>query len=225
MTQYDELYKKMDYTFNDAALCEHALVHRSFSRSSNERLEFLGDSILGFIVAHELYQRYPDMPEGDLSRLRSSLVNGEILADIALTLHFNDFMQLGQGEERSGGRTRRSILADAVEAMIAAVYLDSNFETCLKTVLHWWKMYLDDISGVDVAKDSKSTLQEWTQANKLPLPIYQIISVDGKAHEQTFTIGCFVVGLDYKSVGISSSRRKAEQFAARHYLELIDDKQ
>lgn len=223
MMDHKKLYQKLGYTFKDESICEQALTHRSYSRVSNERMEFLGDSILGFIVADKLYSHYTDMPEGDLSRLRSSLVNGEVLAQIALTLELNDYLLLGQGEEHSGGRTRRSILADAVEAMIAAIYQDGGFDACKSCILDWWKHYLMDISDTEVAKDAKSTLQEWTQAHKHPLPTYEIISVEGKAHEQTFTVGCFVVGLDYRSIGISSSRRKAEQLAAQHYLEQIDD--
>lgn len=215
------LYARLGYRFTNNDLCRQALAHRSLGKQSNERLEFLGDSILGFIIAAELYRRYPHMPEGDLSRLRAHLVNGEALADIALQLELDQYIQLGQGEEQSGGRKRRSILADAVEAILAAIYLDSHLEQCRQCIMAWFEPYLTDTLSVQQLKDAKSALQEWTQAQKLPLPSYEIVEISGQAHEQSFEVKCCVEGLDLETIGISSSRRRAEQAAAQQFLEKI----
>lgn len=219
--EYLALYKVMGYHFDDAVLCEQALVHRSLSKQSNERLEFLGDSILGFVIADELYRRNPTMAEGELSRLRSNLVNGDLLADIALELGLDEYLKLGQGEEQSGGRQRRSILADVVEAMIAAIYLDAGLDVCRQCVLRWFDDRLSTVVNASVIKDAKSLLQEWTQAEKYSLPVYEIIQVTGQAHQQTFEVSCRVQELDFEAIGISSSRRRAEQAAAQQFLEKL----
>ncbi len=221
MDQYSDLYAVMGYCFNNKTLCEQALMHRSLGKQSNERLEFLGDSILGFVIADELYQRYPDMAEGELSRLRANLVNGEVLADIAQELALHQHIKLGQGEEHSGGRQRRSILADAVEALIAAVYLDAGLDAARECVLRWFKQYLVGVKTMQAVKDPKSSLQEWTQARKLPLPCYAIVDVTGKAHEQHFEVSCQVEGLPHKTIGLSNGRRRAEQEAAEKFLEIL----
>lgn len=221
--QLNQLYQAMGYSFSNADLCYQALKHRSLGKHSNERLEFLGDSILGFIIADELYQRFPDLAEGELSRLRSNLVNGEVLADIALELSLNDYIQLGQGEVLSGGRNRPSILADAVEAMIAAIYKDASLDVAKHCILRWFEQYIAEVTTMKVTKDPKSRLQEWTQAQRLDLPQYDVVNVIGKAHEQTFEVSCTVEGMSHKTIGVSTSRRRAEQEAAKQYLEKIDE--
>ena len=178
------LAQRLGYSFKNPQLLESALTHRSVGVDNNERLEFLGDAVLGFIIAHELYRRHPHAHEGDLSRLRASLVNGDILAQMAIDLGVSDYLKLGVGERKSGGKKRCSILSDALEAIVGAIYMDSDMTTCRDCVLHWYGETIDDLSQLTPIKDAKSELQEWLQARKLPLPDYQA-AITGEPHAQT----------------------------------------
>lgn len=212
---------KVGYEFKDSSLCELALTHRSCGKRNNERLEFLGDSILNFVIAEDLYARFPQAREGELSRLRAGQVKGETLAEIARELKFGDYLRLGSGELKSGGFRRDSILADSVEAVIGAVYLDSDMETARALVLGWYKERLDKINLKKSQKDSKTRLQEFLQSRRQPLPNYELVKVEGEAHEQTFYILCHVEMLPNATKGKGSSRRQAEQEAARAAIELL----
>ena len=220
----EKLSQKLGYTFKDQSLLEAALSHRSIGNQNYERLEFLGDSILNFVIAAELFFRYPKAKEGELSRLRANLVNGETLAILAREYKIGDYLRLGIGELKSGGFQRQSILADAMEAIIGAIYLDSDVITCQRQIQNWFASRLDNITSLSVLKDSKTQLQEYLQAQKLSLPEYKILSIEGEAHAQTFHIECRVTGLDYTTAGIGSSRRKAEQQAAQKLLEYLKDR-
>lgn len=214
------LQKRIDYFFEDISLLERALTHRSSPQANNERLEFLGDALLGQIVAEALFHRYPDAREGGLSRMRAALVRGDRLAKLAKQLALGDCLNLGMGEKKSGGHERRSILADAVEALIAAIYLDGGWSVCREFVLKIYGDSLYNFSNNVAEKDAKSVLQEWLQANKLPLPIYHA-TITGPAHAQTFHVICQVDGLPHRAEGTSTNRRNAEQLAAKQFLELI----
>lgn len=222
MTNLSTLQKKIGYQFKNQDLLKQALTHRSARKDNNERLEFLGDSVLSFIMTEELYTRHPDLREGELSRLRSILVNGEMLAELARTMDIGEHIELGQGELRSGGHERTSILADTFEAILGAMYLDVGIEQSRLNVLSWFAKKFDNLSELSPEKDPKSMLQEWLQARKLPLPQYDAVA-SGKAHEQTFHVTCTVDGLPHKTMAESSNRRKAEQLAAEQYLELINE--
>lgn len=215
------LQQRLGYTFSDEHLLTHALTHRSWQSQNNERLEFLGDSILNFVIAHALYHRLPQANEGDLSRYRATLVREETLADIALAFQLSDYLILGVGELKSGGFRRRSILADALEAIIAAVYLDAGMDKCQQLVMAWFSERLDQVTLQKLQKDSKSTLQEYLQARRFPLPRYEIIRTSGEAHEQTFQVRCCVEGFDQSTEGIGLCRRYAEQAAAEKFLQEV----
>lgn len=206
------------YTFNNVKLLEEALTHRSLSAMNNERLEFLGDSILNFLVAEAVYQRFPLAKEGELSRLRANLVQGETLAEISQSLGLGKFLRLGPGEHKSGGATRISILADALEATIAAIYLDSNLDVTRSVLIRLFISRIESIDEFTHLKDPKTELQEYLQARKFPLPIYQIIKIEGNDHNQLFHVACTVVGLDLREEGCGTSRRRAEQQAAAKFL-------
>lgn len=214
------LLTRIHYHFNDENLLQHALRHRSAGDINNERLEFLGDAILSVVMAEALFHHHPRADEGELSRMRAILVSGAHLAELARKLELGSYIELGAGEVKSGGHDRESILADALEALIGAIYLDSNLETCRECIFKWYGERLAELSKMHPAKDAKSHLQEWAQAHKFPLPIYTA-TVSGKPHEQTFTIVCEISGLHHTATGTSTSRRKAEQLAARHYLDLV----
>ncbi len=216
------LEQKISYNFKDAKLLTQAITHRSYSNKNNERFEFLGDAILSAIIGSELYTKFPKATEGELSRLRASLVNGETLSSIAADMQINKYILLGDGELKSGGLQRQSILADCVEAILAAIYLDSNFDVCKKAVLLWYKDKLNVTDNKIFDKDSKTVLQEWLQAKQYGLPEYAIISQTGTDHEQTFTVRCFIKELDIITQGVAKARRKAEQLAAQKALDLID---
>jgi len=216
----ERLSGKLGYTFRDEALLVSALTHRSVGHNNNERLEFLGDSILGMVIAAELYNRFPASSEGELSRMRASLVKGETLSEIARELSVGDYLKLGPGELKSGGFRRDSILADAFEALLGAVYLDSDIVTCRDLILERFAPRLDGVSPHKVEKDPKTRLQELLQASRLPLPVYNVIDVAGKAHEQTFTIECQVEGQPPCNAK-GDSRRKAEQAAAELALQQL----
>lgn len=215
------LQKELDYTFSNVELLYYALTHRSVHRNNNERLEFLGDAVLSLVMAEALFCRYPDLPEGDLSRVRSGLVNGNMLAKIGRSLHIGNYLRLGHGEIKSGGQDRDSILADAVEALIGAIYMDGGLAFARRFVLSFFdSQKLDHLKEVSLKKDPKSALQECVQARHLPLPTYEV-KTTGKSHEQTFYVVCSVEGLPHKTMSESDSRRRAEQLAAEKYLELL----
>ncbi|OGT31118.1 MAG: ribonuclease III [Gammaproteobacteria bacterium RIFCSPHIGHO2_12_FULL_35_23] len=212
------LEKTIGYSFQQQELLKRALAHRSYGKQNNERLEFLGDSLLNFIVAEDLFKRFPDAVEGELSRLRATIVKGETLAKIALKLKLGSHLLLGSGELKSGGERRNSILADALEAIIAAIYLDAGLEICRERVLEWFVQELANISPDRIIKDPKSTLQEYLQSKQLPLPEYYLVATSGKEHEQIFTVECRVALLNHPVAGIETSRRRAEQQAASNAL-------
>ena len=219
----DRFLRTLDYQFNDPSLLESALTHRSAGAKNNERLEFLGDAILSFVISTELYHRYPNANEGKLSRLRASLVKGETLAKLARELELGDYLRLGSGELKSGGFRRESILADAFEAVLGAVYLDSDIDTVSDLVLQLFEKRLASVRPETAVKDPKTRLQELLQARQRPLPEYDVLTIEGKAHEQTFTVSCHVDGLEEATVGVAGSRRKAEQAAADAALRLLEN--
>ncbi len=218
MNSTDKLTRDLQYQFNDQGLLTLALKHRSVGGESNERLEFLGDSILNFVIAEQLFLKFPRESEGVLSRLRASLVKGETLAELARDLNLGDCLSLGQGEMKSGGFRRASILADGFEAIIGAVYLDSNFERVKKLLLHLFTERLKIISPNVTIKDPKTRLQEFLQSRKKPLPVYELVSLVGEEHEQQFVVSCQIDYEDELMTGQGSSRRKAEQEAAQKML-------
>lgn len=222
MIDLNELMNRLGHRFGNVRLLESALSHRSVGSDNNERLEFLGDSVLGFIIASELYQRHPGAQEGELSRMRASVVNGDVLARLSIDLGINGNLRLGVGERKSGGKSRRSILADALEAVVGAIYIDAGLEICRRCLLNWYGERVDDLSKLTPKKDAKSRLQEWLQARKFPLPVYRT-KVTGEAHVQTFTVMCSVEGLSHKTKGVSTTNRRAEQIAAERFLELLNE--
>ncbi len=195
-----------------------AMTHRSFSAVNNERVEFLGDSLLNMIIAEALYLRFPDVDEGDLSRIRSLLVSGKTLATVAVEFELGRFLRLGAGEKNSGGQRRASTLADAVEALIGAIYLESGFEVCRERVLAWFAPRLASLNPEVSHKDPKTRLQEFLQGRKQPLPDYQLVETAGADHQQTFIVSCSISLLKSSVSASGSSRRKAEQAAAEKVL-------
>lgn len=217
------LEESLGHEFSDRALLQQALTHRSAGSHNNERLEFLGDAILGAVIAEDLYCRYPQAREGELSRLRSRLVRRESLTGIAHALDIGQYLSLGGGERRSGGHHRDSILSDAVEAVLGAVYLDSGFEACKACVLTLFDDRLASLSGIEFLKDAKTRLQEYLQSRQLALPEYAVIDESGKAHARSFKVTCTVAGVDLvPTQGQGSSRRHAEQQAAKRMLAQLD---
>ena len=210
----DSLRRKIDYSFSQPQLLERALTHRSAGKQNNERLEFLGDAALGLVIAQELYDRFPGADEGDLSRLRASLVKGDTLAELAVAMELGAYLLLGPGELKSGGASRGSILAGAVEAIIGAVYSDGGFNACRNLIFLLYRDRLAAISPELVDKDPKTRLQEYLQAKGLAVPLYEVLSVVGTGHTQQFRVLCTIESLGKKSEGSGSSRRKAEQEAA-----------
>jgi ribonuclease III len=217
------LMKRLDYTFNDITLLETALRHRSMGAHNNERLEFLGDSVVNCVVAKALFHQFPKGAEGELSRLRAQVVNRDFLAQLGQGMALGEVLELGSGELKSGGFRRASILADAFEAVVGAIVLDSDFDTAEACLLRWYAKPLADMSLEGLQKDAKTGLQEWLQSRSMALPIYQVDGVEGQAHDQTFKVSCRVDGMDFTARGEGYSRRKAEQCAAQVFLEWIDD--
>ena len=218
---YRSLQKQLDYEFKDIGLLAQALTHRSAAKENNERIEFLGDSILNFVAASILFSEYPDASEGELSRMRAHLVKGDTLSRIGTELGLGKQLVLGAGELKSGGRRRGSIIADALEAIIGAVFLDSGMRSAKKLVSGLLKPRMHDILALDHLKDPKSRLQEYMQSRKLPLPEYVVDQVEGKEHDRTFWVTCSV---DYQQLHVKASgasRRKAEQLAASNLLDAI----
>ena len=220
MTQQD-LSKRLAYSFINATLLTQALTHRSFSAQNNERLEFLGDGALNFMIAHQLYQRFPNIAEGDLSRLRAQLVKESTLCEIAISLDLGNALKLGEGELKSAGWRRPSILADAVEALIGAIYLDGGFAAAETLVAHLFANKLDTIDPKVIDKDPKSLLQELLQGKKIAVPEYTVTNLEGEAHAQVFIVECWIEKLNIRTVGEGSSRRIAEQQAAQLALEKL----
>ena len=214
----ERLQRAIGYQFKDTGLLTLALTHRSYGGQNNERLEFLGDSVLNFIVAEDLFCRFEEAREGQLSRLRARMVKGVTLAEIAREFNLGDYLRLGTGELKSGGFRRDSILADALESIIGAIYLDSGFEVCRERVLCWFSTRLNGLSLKDTTKDSKTRLQEYLQARQKDLPRYEVVSVQGQAHAQVFQVMCYVDELSDATQGVGSSRRLAEQKAAKQAL-------
>ena len=213
-----ELSRRIGHSFTDEALFELALTHRSCGKKNNERLEFLGDSILNFVIADDLFERFPKAKEGELSRLRARMVKGVTLSEVARELGLGDYLRLGSGELKSGGYRRDSILADAVEAIIGAIYLDSDMDIARGFILSWFKDRLEKLDLNESMKDSKTRLQEFLQSRRLALPEYELMNVEGEAHAQTFYIDCRVDGLKKVAKGVGNSRRQAEQEAAKNAL-------
>jgi ribonuclease-3 len=212
------LERRIGYSFNDDELLTLALTHRSVGANNNERLEFLGDSILNFVIAEALYRQFPKAREGQLSRLRAQLVKGVTLAEIAIEFGLGDYLLLGSGELKSGGFRRESILADAVESIIGAIFNDTGFEASKERILHWYNSRLESLSLQDNQKDPKTRLQEFLQSRQQELPKYEVVSVEGEAHAQTFFVECVIGMLKQKSEGQGNSRRIAEQQSARQAL-------
>lgn len=221
ISKYSRLYRALDYTFQNEALIDRALTHRSKSVKNYERLEFLGDSILGFTISAELYKRFPELPEGALTRLRASLVRKETLAELARKVDLGRFLNLGSGESRSGGHDRDSILADALEAVFGAVYQDRGTKQAVEVVLHLYRGLLDDIKPDSITKDPKTLLQEYLQKKSGALPVYRTLEVTGEPHSQRFLVECVVPGLDEPVKGEGGTRRKAEQRAASRAYDLL----
>lgn len=218
------LKKALQYEFKDDALLAQALTHRSAGRRNNERLEFLGDAVLDFVASEAVYRLRPDASEGDLSKLRASLVKDESLATLALQLELGEHLILGSGELKSGGHRRESILADALEAIFGAIYLDSGFDAARKAIDHVYRdryLVLPDISDL---RDPKTRLQEWLQARKMALPVYELTNVSGQDHKKRFTVGCQVDGDTMVTTGESTTRRKAEQKAAKKMFDYLSER-
>lgn len=214
----------LGYRFRDRALLIEALTHRSAGSRNNERLEFLGDALLGFVIAEALYGRFPQADEGQLTRLRAGLVNKETLARIARELSLGEWLRLGEGELKSGGFRRDSILANALEALIGAIFLDGGMEACRDRVQAIFSTALAAVSPDAAEKDPKTRLQEFLQARHLPLPVYRTVSMEGEPHECTFTVECNSPGLASPALGSGHSRRRAEQEAAARALTALQDR-
>ncbi len=218
------LLKKLEYCFVNISLLDEALTHRSYSSRNNERLEFLGDGILNFVIAHELFKSYPDVQEGDLSRLRANLVNKDSLAEIAAHLALGEVIKLGSGELKSGGFRRPSILADAVESIFGAVYCDGGFESCRELII---RLYADRLAlsmDLQSLKDPKTQLQELLQSRRFSLPDYQVVNITGQAHAQIFHVSCNIEKMKIEVTGEGKSRRKAEQIAASRAIIQVEQR-
>ena len=217
-----QLAARLGHAFREPGLFVLALTHRSAGAANNERLEFLGDAILALVVAELLFDAYPDAPEGKLTRLRSRIVRRESLAGAARKLGVGDALVLGAGELKTGGRERDSILAGAFEAILGALYLDSDLATCRDRVRAFLGDWFEAASLNDGEKDAKTRLQELVQSRAKPLPAYRMVNVEGAAHCRSFTVSCRVEGIDGDAIGTGSSRRRAEQDAAKRAMAILD---
>ena len=219
------LCRRLGYVFKQPELLQRALTHRSYAAEHNERLEFLGDAILGCVIAKHLYSNYPQLSEGELSRLRSNLVREETLAALARQLDLGSHLKLGEGELKSGGFRRPSILADALEALFGAVLLDSGFMAAELAVLNLYVPYLEEMDVQKLGKDAKTLLQEYLQGKHMPLPAYSVIDMQGEAHAQSFEVECVIPSLKISARGTGTTRRNAEQQAAQAaYQQLTETK-
>ncbi|AHG86184.1 ribonuclease III [Bibersteinia trehalosi] len=216
--QLERLQKKIGYQFANVDYLKQALTHRSAAAKNNERLEFLGDSILNFTIGKALFEKFPKSNEGELSRMRAALVKEQTLAIIARQFDLGEYLKLGAGEMKSGGHRRESILSDCVEAIIAAIFLDSGMDKAMERTIEWYKALLAQMQPGEAQKDPKTRLQEFLQSRKMPLPEYEVIDIKGEAHNQTFKVSCKVQNLDEIFVGVGTSRRKAEQNAAEQVI-------
>ncbi|KAF0284141.1 ribonuclease III [Spiribacter roseus] len=221
MTHRADLVGHLGRAFEDPALLDQAVTHRSAEGPNNERLEFLGDSILNFVIAAEVFERRPELHEGELSRLRAALVNKNALAAIARGIDLGAHIVLGSGELKTGGSRRDSILADGLEAVIGAVYLDGGYEAGRQVILQLFEAHLSRLPDMEALKDPKTRLQEYLQARHLELPTYQVDAVSGRAHQQTFRVGCHCEPLRLTGEGTAGNRRQAEQAAADDLLAKI----
>ena len=218
----DSLTAALGHAFSDLGLLQTALTHRSFGAPNNERLEFIGDGVLNCVIGLMLFDRFTQLPEGDLTRLRASLVRREALHSIALALNLGQYLRLGDGETKDGGVTTPSILADAVEALIGAVYLDAGFDTAADVISRLYLPLLAEIRPENVGKDPKTRLQEWLQARKRPLPAYEVLEVTGSPPRQCFTVACRIATPEMNTRGEGPSRRAAEQDAAHKALQALE---
>ena len=216
------LEQALAYTFKDRTLLQLALTHRSYSSSHNERLEFLGDSILNAVIARRVYERFPRLAEGELSRLRASLVRQDSLHQLAVALSLGDFLLLGEGEQKSGGQQRPSILADALEALFGALWLDAGFDVASQVISRVYEQMLNRLTSGQGIKDAKTRLQEYLQGARIALPQYLLVNTEGEAHAQQFTVACVIDSLQIRTEGRGGSRRAAEQLAAERALEALD---
>lgn len=221
---FNVLARKLGHSFVDSELMLLALTHRSFSGKNNERLEFLGDAILNFVVGEALFRRFPQAREGQLSRLRAKLVREETLAVLARYFDIGNYLRLGSGELKSGGFRRDSILADAMEALIGAIYLDAGMDEARKRILDWLDNEFKTLTLVDTNKDPKTRLQEFLQSRGADLPCYEVTNIEGEPHERTFYVECYIALLDKKTRGKGSNRRLAEQQAADRAIDLLESK-
>lgn len=216
-----ELAQALGHRFADQSLFRTALTHRSFGSPNNERLEFLGDGLLNCVVAAALYKRFQAMPEGDLSRQRANLVRQDALHGLALKLRIGEFLRLGEGELKSGGAQRPSILADALEALFGAIYLDAGFEAVETVINRLYQPLFEALTPGEVKKDAKTCLQEWLQGRKKALPKYHLLEATGAAHEQRFEVACEIENPPLRTIGHGTSRRIAEQVAADNALKVL----
>ncbi|MDQ1237738.1 MAG: ribonuclease III [Wigglesworthia glossinidia] len=217
-----KLQNKIGYIFRNDVILEQALTHRSFSNNHNERLEFLGDSILNYIISDLLYRNFTDITEGELSQIRASLVRSYTLVEIAREFHLGNYLILGFGEIKTGGRKRESILSNTIEALIGGIFLDSNIDTIYKIVTNWYKKRINSIHPGNIQKDPKTRLQEYLQSNQYSPPNYFLKKIQGESHNQKFFIYCLIHELNIKIIGCGSTRRKAEQSAAEKALFLLN---
>ena len=215
------LVRRIGYEFNDPALLRRALTHRSYGMPHNERLEFLGDSVLSCAIATHLYQLHTRVQEGDLSRMRAYLVQEKTLSEIASSLNLGDYLKLGEGELKSGGFRRPSILADTLEAIIGAVYLDGGFASAELMIARLFEPLMKGLDPKTLGKDPKTLLREYLQGRKLPLPNYTVLSISGEAHEQHFEVECAIPDLAVRACGGGVSRRSAEQQAAGSVMQIL----
>ncbi|WP_031432290.1 ribonuclease III [Methylomarinum vadi] len=220
----EQLAKRLGLTFKQPNLFSMALTHRSMGARNNERLEYLGDSVLGFVIAEQLYEMFPEAGEGVLSRLRASLVNQNSLADLARQHNVGDYLILGSGELKSGGFRRDSILSDAMEAIMGAILKDQGINACRSWILELFAEKLSELSADNWTKDPKTQLQELMQAKQLELPVYELVSQSGAAHAQIFKVSCSVELVDQVCTAEGGSRKKAEQAAAEKMLNLLQSK-
>lgn len=219
--QLEALQQRLQYTFNTPALLLQALTHRSHHAHHNERLEFLGDSVLNCVIADMLYAMFGKLDEGDLSRVRANLVKQQTLYELAQTLHLPDYLRLGEGELKSGGFRRPSILADALEAILGAIFLDSGFDAARIVIRKLYAPILEHVNPQTLGKDDKTLLQEYLQGHKLALPQYDVVATTGAAHSQQFEVTCTIPKLEIQVSGSGASRRAAEQIAAKLALEAV----
>ena len=220
----DQLQARLGHVFADARLLQEALTHRSFGQPNNERFEFLGDSILNCVIAIALFERFGELREGELSRVRASLVRQDALHRIALDLDLGDCLRLGEGELKSGGSRRPSILADAVEALFAAVFLDAGFAAAKAVVDRLYVPLLAEVDPLKPSKDPKTALQEWLQGRRIPVPTYSMVQALGEAHAQEFEVACEIPKLGVRTLGRGPSRRIAEQQSAELALAAVRKK-